>query len=199
MGFIDNLAFGLFSITVAGLMLLYSAVSIYLSYKKNPKTLSESIKNAAVPLFFLGGYFVIIGLFGQFTWTLPGAYNILFDDPLIAFGIILLAFATIARVGGNMEYVGFLSLLFGVMVIIYGITGYNVGLTLAPIALLAMYFFFGLTGILFYPISLAIQKKSTGTWTIILIGLFCLSIFAGSCISGYIGFEAIGGHLLNPP
>jgi putative membrane protein len=204
MVFIDNLAFSLFAISIAGFMLLYSMVSIYLSYRKNQKMLSEHIRNTTVPLFFIGIYLLVMGLWGQFAWPLPGSYNILFYDPLVAFGIVMLTFATIGRLGGNMEYAGFLAFLFGVMAIIYGIAGYNVGLTLEPVALLAMYFLYGLTGILAYPIAMiaqrkpGLQKNHWGGW-IILLGLFCLSIFAASCISGFIGFEAIGAHLLTTP
>ena len=204
MVFIDNLAFGLFAITIAGLMLLYSTVSVYFSYKENKKTLSNNIKDITIPLFFIGAYLLIAGLWGGFTWPLPGAYNILFYDPMMAFGIVMLAFATTGRLGGNLEHAGFLALLAGVMVIIYGIEGYSVGLTLSPIALLGMFLFYGFAGILAYPStiigqrSIVSQKNIPTLWFAILI-LFCLSLLAASAIAGYIGFEAVSGHLANPP
>lgn len=204
MVFIDGLAFGLFAICIAGLMLLYSTVSIYLSYMESKKTLAGSIKDVTIPLFFIGAYLFIAGLWGGFTWPLPGAYNILFYDPMMAFGIVMLTFATIGRLGGNLEHAGFLGLLSGIMVIIYGIEGYSVGLTKSPIALLAMFFFYGVAGILSYP-SAIIGQRSIGSqkdlptlWFIILI-LFCLSLLAASALSGYIGFEAVAGHLASPP
>ncbi len=204
MVFIDNLAYSLFAISIAGFLLLYSIVSIYLAYRKKKEKLNESIKSTTVPLFFIGVYLLITGLWGQFVWPLPGSYNILFYDPLVSFGIVILTFATIGRFGGNMEYVGFLALLFGIMAVIYGIQGYNIGLTEEPVALLAMYFLYGLTGILTYPIALIVQRKPGmqknywGGW-IVLLFLFCASLFVASALAGFIGYESIGSHLVTTP
>ena len=204
MAFIDDLAFLLFSITIAGLFILYTLASIYLAYKKDQKSLVESIKDASIPMLIIGSYFLVMGIWGQFTWTLPGSYNILFYDPLVAFGIVLLSFAIAGRTGARLDYAGFLGFLFGVMAIIYGHDGYTAGLTQLPIAMLGMFAFYGLAGVFSFPLSMKIEiligtKKTMSTPGMIIFALFFLSLLAGSLIAGYIGVLAVQGHLLSPP
>lgn len=204
MAFIDNLAFGLFAVSFAGFLLLYMILRIYRAYKNKQKNYSDQISSAAVPLLFLGVYLFVIGLYGQMTWPLPGSYNILFYDPTIAFGLILISFWYIDRMGLRFEYVGFLSMLVGIMLIMYGYIGYTLGLTKAPLALFGMYFLYGATGILAFPVSLLAEKlsgfkgKTWIGWTVVVV-LFCLAIFAASLLAAYTGYQAIWGHLLTAP
>ncbi len=204
MAFVDNLAFSLFAISLAGFMFLYTILSIYVSYLKEQKNYYEDIRTASIPILFIGIYLLLMGLWGQFTWPLPGSYNILFYDPMIAFALVMLSFAGVSRVGGNMEYVGFMALIMGVMAIAYGIQGYFIGLTTQPIALLALFFLYGFAGVLAYPVTIIAQKKPGsrknpwGGWTAIII-LFSLSLFIASCLSGFIGLNAVASHLVTPP
>ncbi len=202
MAFIDNLAYGLFSISFAGFLLLYTALSMFLAYKRKQRNLTEYLKGACIPIAIIGIYLLITGIWGQFVWPLPGSYNILFYDPLVSFGILLIAFSMAIKYDVKLEYVGFLGLLIGIMAIVYGIEGYNIGLTSAPIALLLMYLFYGLSGIFSYPISLIADRlpgsRSNNTWLIIL-AIFCLLLFLASALSSYIGILAIPQHLLSAP
>jgi putative membrane protein len=204
MVFIDNLAYSLFSVSFAGFLLLYTVTSMYLVYRKRGKNFSEYLRAASVPLALIGTYMVIMGLWGQFTWPLPGSYNILFYDPLVSFGIVLLAFSISVKYKIRLEYSGFLALLVGIMIITYGIVGYNIGLTTAPIALLGLYFLYGLAAIFAYPVSLIADrlpglKKNVWTgWHIILI-LFWILLLLASLLSAYTGIAAIGQHLISAP
>lgn len=204
MAFIDNLAFSLFAISMAGFILLYAISSMYFVYKRKRKDFSEYLDSASIPLAILGAFLFITGLWGQFTWPLPGSYNILFYDPLVAFSILLISFSLAIRLNAKLEYAGFLSLMIGLIVIAYGIEGYGIGLTKEPIALLAMYFFYGAAGILGYPVSLIVdrlpglQKNVWMGWEILLI-LFWLALFAASVLAGVVGAAAIPAHLLTPP
>jgi len=204
MVYIDDLAFLLFSITIASFFILYTIASIYLSYKRDQKSLADCIRDATGPMILIGSYFIVVGAWGQFTWSLPGSYNILFYDPLVAFGMVLLAFAIAGRYGGRLDYAGFLGFMFGIMTIIYGHDGFTAGLTQLPLALLGMYAFYGLAGVFSFPLSLKVEiligtKKSLSTPGLIIFALFFLSLLAGSLISGYIAILAIQGHLLSPP
>ena len=204
MAYIDNLAYSLFAISFAGFLLLYTIGLMYLTYRKGRKNYAEHLSGASLPLGLLGAYLVVMGLWGQFSWPLPGSYNILFYDPFISFGIVMASFAFAARFGGRLDYVGFLGLLFGIMVIIYGIEGYGIGLTSVPVALLAMYFFYGLAGILSYPVSLIVvtlpgmHKNLWKGWHVILV-LFFLVLLAASLLAGYTASSAISAHLLSAP
>ncbi len=204
MVFIDNLAYSRCSIGFGGLLLLYTVTSIYFVYKRKQKNFVEYLKGASVPLALIGAYMLISGLLGQFTWPLPGSYNILFYDPLVSFGIILLSFSLAIKYNVKLEYAGFLALLFGIMLIIYGFEGYNIGLTELPVALLGMYFLYGITGIFAYPVSMIIDRlpgfdrNHSRLWETAL-AIFWLALFSASLSAVAIGAMAIPAHLLSPP
>ncbi len=204
MVFIDNLAYSLFATSFAGFLLLYTIALIYTEYKNKKTDFSEHLKGASVPLALIGAYLFVSGLWGQFVWPLPGSYNILFYDPFISFGIILLSFSFVIRFGGRFDYTGILSLLAGVMTIAYGFEGYNLGLSSAPIALLGMYFLFGIAGIFAYPASLilerlpGLQKRVWKGWYV-LLAIFFITLFLASGTAGLIGVVAIPAHLIKAP
>ena len=204
MVFIDDLAYSLFSISFAGFLLFYTVVSIYKSYKRKGKDFTEHLNGASIPLALIGAYIFIMGLWGQFSWPLPGSYNILFYDPFVAFGIVLLSFSFVIRFKGRIDYAGFLGLMSGIMAIIYGVEGYGLGLTQAPLALLVMYFLYGIAGIFSYPVSLLLdrfpgtQKKFWKGWYYILV-IFLASLFLASLLAGFIGAAAIPSHLFSAP
>ena len=207
MAFIDNLAYSLMAISFAGFMLLYTVFSIYRSYVRKKNDFSGYLYGASIPLLLIGLYMVVTGIWGQFVWPLPGSYNILFYDPLVSFGIVLLSFSISVRLKARLDYSGFLGLMVGIMVIAYGIVGYNLGLTSEPSALLAMYFLYGLAGILSYPMSLLMVEGSwlTGSrrsiwkgWYAI-IALFCIMILFASLLSAFVGISAITMHLVKAP
>ncbi|MGD0728778.1 MAG: DUF981 family protein [Candidatus Micrarchaeaceae archaeon] len=204
MVFIDNLAYSLFAISFAGFLILYTIISIYLAYRKKQKDFSSYLKSAIVPLAFIGIYMLLMGLWGQFTWPLPGSYNTLFYDPLISFGILLLTFSISIKYNVKLQYVGFLGLMVGIMVIGYGITGYQIGLTAAPVALLLMYLFYGFAGIFSYPTALiadrlpGFKKNFWKGWHLMLI-LFLAFILLASCISAFVGAAALTQHLITAP
>jgi putative membrane protein len=204
MAYIDNLAFLLFSISFGGFLLLYTISSMYLVYRNKKKDYIDHLEGASVPMMLVGGYLVIAGFVGQVAWPLPGSYNILFFDPLVAFGLVLLSFAIAIRYKVNLEYAGFFGLLVGVTTLIYGYQGYNIGLTQEPLALLALYLFYGVAGVFSYPVALiadrlpGLQKNPWIGWHITLV-IFWLALFAASLLSGYIGMTAIAGHLLTTP
>ncbi len=204
MVFIDNLAYSLFAVSFAGFMLLYTTCSIYLAYRKNRKNFSEDLKSASIPLAVIGMFLFLTGIWGQFTWPLPGSYNMLFYDPLISFGFLLLAFSISIKYGAKLEYTGFLGLMVGMMVIVYGVLGYTTGLTKEPLALLAMYLFYGLAGIFSYPISLmadrlpGLQRGIKISWFVLLV-IFCILLLLASGLSGMTGIIAIPQHLISAP
>lgn len=205
MVFTDNLAYSLFAISFAGFLLLYTISSMYLVYRRKGKNFSEYLKSASIPIAILGVYLLIMGFWGQFTWPLPGSYNILFYDPMISFAILLISFSLAVKYGVRLEYVGFLGLLVGIMVIVYGIEGYGLGLTQSPIALFLMYFFYGIAGIFAFPVSLIADRlpgikkgKIWKGWHIILITFWIILLLA-SCLSAFTGVLAIPAHLLSAP
>ncbi len=204
MVFIDNIAYSLFALSFAGFILLYTITSIYLAYRKNKSDFSQYLRSASIPLGIIGAYMVVMGLWGQFNWPLPGSYNILFYDPFVSFGILLLGFALSVKYKTRLEYVGFFGLLVGIMVLIYGVEGYSIGLTSAPLALLGLYFLYGAAGILSFPVSLIVErfpglKKNHWLGWYIILALFWILLLMASLLAAYIGSAAIPMHLLSAP
>lgn len=204
MVFVDNLAYELFAISFAGFLLLYTISSMYLVYRRKDRNFSEYLMGASIPLGLLGTYMLIQGLWSQFTWPLPGSYNILFFDPLVSLGMLLIGFALAVRYKVRLEYVGFFGLMVGIMVIAYGIEGYSIGLTQEPIALLALYFLYGLAGIFSFPVSLiadrlpGVKYEAWIGWQIAL-AIFWILLLIASCLSAFIGISAIPMHLISAP
>ena len=204
MAFIANTAYELFAIGFGGLLLLYTVISMYLVYRRGKKNFDEYLESASIPLAVIGAYMLFSGFWGQSTWTLPGSYNILFYDPLVSFGIILIAFALSVRYQVRLEYAGVLALRFGIMLFIYGTVGYNIGLTTEPIALLGLYYLYGLVGIFAYPMSLMIDrlpgfdKSHSWVWDVSFV-VFCAALLVGSLLAVGIGAMAIPQHLLTAP
>ncbi len=202
MTFIDNVACALFVIGFSGLLLLYSTVSVYRAARRGKKNPRECLKAACVPLAVLGTFMLVTGLWGQFSWPLPGSYNILFYDPLVLFGVLLVSFCLTVRADLKLEYVGFLGLMLGAMAILYGVAGYNAGLTEAPLALLGMYALYGSAGILSYPVALAVDRfpaLQRSRWAALAVALFWLALLGASLLAVYIGYVAVPSHLLSPP
>ena len=205
MPYIDNLAYSLFSISLAGFLLLYTVSSMYGVYNRRERNFEDHLKSACVPLGLIAAYMFIMGLWGQFTWPLPGSYNILFYDPLISFGIVLIAFALAVKCRLKLEYVGFLGLMVGLMTIAYGAEGYSIGLTQAPVALLLLYFLYGFTGILSFPVSLMADRapdmrkgRVWHGWKFTL-AMFWIFLLLASLLSGFVAVSAISAHLITTP
>lgn len=205
MAFIDNLAYSLFSISFASFLLLYTIISMYLVYRRGHKNYAPYVASASVPLLLIGIYMIIQALWGQFTWPLPGSYNTLFYDPLLALGLLLVGFFLAVRYESRLEYVGFFGLLVGLMVIAYGVQGYNIGLTSAPLAMLVMYFLYGLSGILAYPVSLIADRlpghRKGNVWAgwYVMLGVFCVVLLLAGLLAAGTGFLAVSQHLISAP
>ena len=92
----------------------------------------------------------------------------------------------------------------GLVTIYYGIIGYNIGLTSAPIALLGLYSLFGFAGVLSYPMTIMLDRANSGVknrsvWWVILVVAFLIVITFGSLVSIFIAASAIPAHLLKTP
>ena len=152
----------------------------------------------------LGSIILILAVYGELAWPLPGSYNILFYDAFTILGVLVLGATASIMLREKMQNVGFLALMGGLVIIYYGISGYNLGMTAAPIALLGLYGFAGLAGIFFYPLTVLIDRtpihknKITGAWLTVIV-IFAILIFLTAVLAAYIGFAAVPAHLLSPP
>lgn len=202
MVFIDILAMQLFVLGFSGLILAYMTIkTVWCS--KDGKDGWRVMQSGKIPLALLGIVVLVTSLFGQFAWPLPGSYNILFYDVYLMFGVFLIGAAWIIHSKLRLEYLGFFALLIGAMTVFYGYSGYKLGMTSSPIALLGLYTLFGVAGILGYPVTLMFDrmqdKKKSGLGWILVFALFALALVLGSLLAVYIGVSAVPAHLASPP
>ncbi|MCL4373153.1 DUF981 domain-containing protein [Candidatus Parvarchaeota archaeon] len=213
MGFVDELALELFFVAFIGFLTDYAVIAVYRDYKaryvnkSNSKLSIESHLQGSIFMFAaLAVFILVMGFYGEVTWNLPGAYDLLFYDPFIMMGILTLGFVLTVKYNQKLQYVGLIALFMGLVIIEYGISGYNLGYTSSPIALLGLYTAFGIAGIFAYPTTLVMDKyrengsnKPLNKSWIIYIVLFLIFLTLGSILAAYIGAVAIPAHLAAPP
>ena len=203
MAFIDDLAMELFTLTLVGVVSIYMTGTAYLAYRKGEKNIEEIMKPGVMPLGILGGIIVIMGVYGEMTWPLPGSYNILFYDPYLILGLIILMMAVALGLKQKLQYTGIIALFAGAIAIYYGANAYLDKMTSSPIAMLGFYIAFGLTGMFTYPTTLIYDmlpgkgKVSKG-WTVILV-LFWIGLIVSAVLAAVTAIEAVPQHLLSPP
>jgi putative membrane protein len=159
MSFIDDLALWEATLLLAAILFAYLGVVAYVAIRRNDILgLQSALRGGAVPLGGLGAAVVSLGLWNEMTWTLPGSYNILFGDMYLLFGIVLVAFAVSAYLSLQMQYIGLFAAAVGSVTILYGISGYHLGMTKDPLETLSLYAAFGVAGILAFPATLVYDR-----------------------------------------
>ena len=123
MAFIDDLAFELFTLVFAGVILLYMTLGVYYDYsKKGERNLEEHMLSGVGPLAIVGIVMILMGLYSEMTWPLslgsavPAAveakfqsYNILFYDPYMFAGIVIISYVISVKMKYKLQYVGILA------------------------------------------------------------------------------------------
>jgi len=169
MPFVDTLAFQLFTLAFVSGLLFYSGLVGYATYRKfGPRRTLDHLKAQAIPLGGIGLIIFSIGLWGEVVWPLPGSYNILFFDPYVLLGMVLLGFAVCVNTGRRTQYVGLLAAMTGLLSIYYGSYAKYDALTKEPLAMFLLYVALGLTAVFTFPVTLWIDRmilepSSTGT------------------------------------
>lgn len=186
--FIDSLAImliGLGSGTFLGsLFFLFSAMGKFDAIKEQ----------LVVPAFVIGIFDLVSGYEMSFTWPLPAGYNMLFGDPLLFFGLLLVAASVM--IYKNMK-VASLSVLF-VILGIYVLTGagsiltYHLESGVNLISAMGLYIIDGVAAIL-VPI---VMMKPSGSWKSVYYLEFILLVL-GSLLALFIGYVALPGHIVD--
>lgn len=205
MPFVDNLAVELITLVMVGGIVSYLSGIVYLEYRKNgTKNVEETLRHGIFPLGFLGGVITVLGIWGEIVWPLPGAYNIVFADPYLILGILLISMSLAIAFRQKLQVVGFASLLGGIMAIYYGAIIYSDGLTQSPLGAFGLYAAFGLAGIFTFPATIAYDTmderkgKPASLWGIFLVLFWLFFIFA-AVLAAVTGIPAVAAHIANPP
>lgn len=203
MPFIDDLAMELFTLALVGVMSLFMTSKAYLAYRSGEKDIEAVLKPGAFPLGILGGIIVIMGLYGEMTWPLPGSYNILYYDPYLVLGLVILMIAASIWLRFKLQYAGIMALFSGLIAVYYGANAYMQGMSAAPLAMLGLYLAFGITGIFTFPTTLIYDMlpekgKASTAWNLVLI-IFWIGLIISAILAALTAAEAVPQHLLNAP
>lgn len=203
MAFIDNLAFEMLTLVMTSGVVVYTTGKMFLEYRKNgPKNVESTLRQAMFPLTLLGGLITAIGFWAEITWPFPdpnARFNILFGDPYLLFGIILLSMALSIAFKQKLQYAGFFAFLGGIMAVYYGSIIYSYQYTQSPLASLGMYLAFGVAGLLTWPATVAydsMEEKEKGPgmiWGILLL-LFWIAFILAAVFTGLVGVPAVYSH-----
>lgn len=157
MPFIDNLALTEALLLFAAAVMTYMGVTTWWAMVQNrPDKVRSALRGAALPLGAVGVTSVTLGLWAEMVWpyglSMPMAsYNIFFNDATLMLGIVLVAFAAAAYLHLRLQYVGVLAFMAGVAVLLYGWSGYGLGMTKDPFETFLLYAGFGVAGIVALP------------------------------------------------
>jgi putative membrane protein len=152
MAFVDFLAFVEVTLLIGAALVGYVGVLTYVAMRRNdPTGVKSALRGAAVPVGSVGAIALVLGLWGEIAWPLPGSYNILFFDAYVLFGATFLVVAISMGLSLKLQYGGFLSLLSGGVIIAYGWQGYVAGMTKDPFDTLLLYAAFGAAAIIAFP------------------------------------------------
>ncbi|BBL47337.1 hypothetical protein MJ1HA_1438 [Metallosphaera sedula] len=209
MAFIDDLALMLFTLPLVSVLIAYTTIQAYLGFRREGySAIKRSLDDSIIPAGVLGVVITIMALWGEFTWTLPGSYNILFYDVYLLMGIIILSYSIAVYMEKRLQTTGIFALFVGLITIYYGVVGYRLGLTEEPLALLGLYVAYGIAGILGYPVTVildrlrsqAVENKDPpiGAWIVVFV-LFWLAVIVAGILGAVIGIETIPAHLAHAP
>ncbi len=211
MAFIDNLGFELDALVLVTAVVFYTGIWIWWNQsRKRPTQAVHHLRGGAVLLGILGGFLTMLGFWGEFTWPLPASYNLLFYDPTILVGILLLGFWATVWAGVPTQYVGVVGVVSGAGVIYYGARAYILSLTQEPLEMFLMYLAFGALAVLSYPATLFLDWYVTPTdpestaapvptvWKLALAVFLAMAVLAGVA-SILMGFSTVWSHLAKAP
>jgi putative membrane protein len=142
-----------------------------------------------VPGLIMAGFLALAtGLYMIFTWPLPGAYNILFGEMSVFFGVLLLGLALVLALGMDLlpvaiyaEFVGLAALLIGIQVL-------HLGLTKNPPLTGVGFIWMGIIGLGAVP-----MLRMRGLPAFRVFG--ALGLLIGAVIWGVTGYLAYWGHV----
>ncbi|EQD52568.1 membrane protein containing DUF981, partial [mine drainage metagenome] len=144
MTFLDDLTLILDLLVLLSATVFYTAFFVWWHSRKNDTARAQShLKEGATIMGLLGTFLAALAFWGEFTWPLPGAYNIYFFDPLFLLSLVLIAFGIAVWYRLPTHFVGMISLVIGAGVAYYGARAYILGLTQDPFETLLLYLGFG--------------------------------------------------------
>lgn len=126
-------------------------------------------------------------LYTVLTWPLPGSYNIIFGEPALYFGVLLLAGGIAVRLGDDLLPLSLVAMVGGFLNIIISVDILTYSMTQSPALAFAGYFASGL-GAMMMP--LAVWKKTPAIRRTAAVFLITAALV--------FGFTAAGAYIQHP-
>ena len=163
MAFIDNLAFEMVTLVLAAATIAYTAFMGLVEYRRRGSDgLRSSLRGSVAPIGFVGGIALAMGFWNDLAWPLPGAYNILFGDIYMLFGVVLVGYAVSVLLNAKLQYLGMFSLVAGAAVLEYGYQAFHLNMTKEPLQMFGLYGAFGVSAMLAFPATLVADRLLSG-------------------------------------
>ncbi len=183
--FVDYLAVMLLSL---GASAAYLAWFVY-----NLGRTGKSTTELVVPMFMLGLFNAVSGFAMSFTWPLPGGYNMLFGDPLLFFGLLMMAATYMVKKNISVKNLALPGFLLGIYILVGAgaIVGYNIEPGSHFLPAFGLYMAAGLSG-LFAPVVYLNPKKGGKYAYYLLAALLILTAIAALFLAYTALYEHIG-------
>jgi len=190
MAFVDPLTIMLVAVAAStGLIALY----LYRLAKGR-----RDFEDLAIAIFFTGLFDFMSGFFFSFTWPFPGnlsAYNMLFGDPMLFLGLIMLSSSVMLYKKINPKVISIPAFLLGLYLLVetYAIAALGLESGAYFIPAFSLYLFATLSAI-FSPIVYLDAKKHAYAYYFVIALLIITALLAI-----FIGCAGIYEHLASPP
>ncbi|MGC8730238.1 MAG: DUF981 family protein [Candidatus Micrarchaeia archaeon] len=187
MPFIDTLAVMLLSLGIS--------TAILAAYFLMNALGRREIKNLYAPMFVFGAFDAISGGIMSFTWPLPGAYNMLFGDPLLMLGLIMIAGAYMLAKEMNVGILSVAGVFLGIYLAVEsaGIVNFKLESGDNLSAALGLYVLSAVAGII-SPVAMLNAKKRKRAYYLMFAILALITL-----VALFIGYLGIYEHLASPP
>ncbi|MGC8537911.1 MAG: DUF981 family protein [Candidatus Micrarchaeia archaeon] len=175
-------------LTVMLLSLGMSALLLALYYFKVGSG-KKDISSLVVPVFILGLFNAVSGFLMSFTWPLPGSYNILFGDPLLVLGLLMIAGSYMISKGMDVKVLSLLGFLLGIYLLVgtIGITQFHMESGNDWLTATGLYAFSMLAGI-FSPI-LYLKPKGSNRYAYYFEVFLLIVVMLIALLIGYMGLN----------
>jgi putative membrane protein len=183
------------SLSVTLLLLGFSSLTISLYFFLSARG-KKDISALIVLAFIFGLFDSISGFIMSFTWPLPGAYNMLFGDPLLVLGLIMVAGAYMLYKKIDAKILSIFGFLLGVYLAVCaaGIVNFNLETGVNFLPAFGLYVMSALSA-LFSPL-VYINAKNRKKY--VYYFLFALLVIT-SFVAFFLGYTSIYKHLQSPP
>ncbi len=218
MTFIDNLGIELDALILVTAAVFYTGFWVLWSFTRGSREEAlRHLRGGAFVMGLLGSFLLLLGIWGEFVWPLPASYNLLFYDPTVMIGLLLVGFAVLVAFRLPTHFIGLVGVVSGSGVIYYGARAYRLGLTLEPLEMFAMFAAFGLLAIVAWPATWFVDREVTGAvpgggastaatgsghlsnpWKVALLLFLAMAVLAGVAAI-LMGFNTVWDHLAAAP